>query len=71
MRHEEIRDRLERRRGPISWGELQDLMLADIWYRMLAFRTPRGIPMPPDELRPRLVDTPLSAAALSTREETR
>lgn len=58
MTHDEIQARLNRRDGdPISWGELSDLMLADLWYRMLAYRTSKGIPMPPANLRPRLVDT--------------
>lgn len=58
MTHAEIRSRLKRGRGPISWGELSDLILADLWYRTLAYRSARGIPMPPGELRPRLVDVP-------------
>jgi hypothetical protein len=62
MTHAEIRERLQRGRGPISWGELSDLVLAGIWYRMLAYRTAKGLPMPPDDLRPRLVDAPGRAA---------
>ena len=58
MTHDEIRSHLKRQGGPISWGELSDLVLADLWYRTLAYRSARGIPMLPAELRPRLVDAP-------------
>jgi hypothetical protein len=59
MTHDEIKAELKRRRTePIQWGELSDLMGADLWYRMAAYNNAHGLPMPADEFRPKLVDAP-------------
>lgn len=60
MTHTEVLQRLERR-GEWDISELLDLTIADLWYRMCAFRARTGKPMPADDLRPRLADPALSA----------
>lgn len=58
MTPEHVTARL-RRRGPIEWSELSQLVLADIWNRMTVYRSANGIPMPPDHLRPALAEPAL------------
>lgn len=55
MTPEQITDRLARR-GATPIGEIAELCLARLWYRVCAYRTTHGLPLPPDHLRPALAD---------------
>lgn len=55
MTPDEIQARVDRR-GPLPWRDACDLVLADLWRRTCEHRTARGLPMPPEHLRPRLAE---------------